>query len=65
MPVSQIGKDNGVLSAIVAFLKDESGTATMEYCAAGGVLSGMIFWAFQVLRDTQTAALERALENLG
>ena len=44
---------------------DESGSATLEYCAAGGALSGMIFWAFEVLRETQKAALERALATVG
>lgn len=55
----------GIQSTLSDLANDESGSATLEYCAAGGALSGMIFWAFEVLRETQKAALERALETVG
>lgn len=50
---------------IAAFIRDESGAAALEYSAAAGVLSGMIFFAFQELRNVQAESLERVLSQIG
>lgn len=46
-------------------IKDESGSATLEYSAAGGVMTGLIFFAFHELRTAQSEGLARALSNIG
>lgn len=51
--------------AIVDFIRDESGAAALEYSAAAGVLSGMIFFAFQELKNVQAESLERVLSQIG
>lgn len=54
-----------IIDVLVELWNDESGATTLEYCAAGGVLSGITFFAFEHLKAEQTAALERVLEQIG
>lgn len=53
-----------ILDLAIAIWADESGATTLEYCAAGGVLSGLTFWAFEVLKEAQSAALDRVLSQV-
>jgi Flp pilus assembly pilin Flp len=54
-----------LLSVSAAFMKSESGAAALEYSAAAGVMTGIIFFAFQELRVVQAESLERVLSHIG
>jgi Flp pilus assembly pilin Flp len=49
--------------ALVALVKDERGLTTVEYSAAGGVLSAMIFVAASALRDAQAEAVASMFDH--
>lgn len=47
--------------ALIGLCRDESGLATVEYCTAGGVLSGAILLGAHALWAAQEAAVARMI----
>ena len=47
--------------ALISLWRDESGLTTVEYCTAGGVLSGAILLGAHALRAAQEAAVARMI----
>ena len=47
--------------AWIALWRDERGLTAVEYCTAGGVLSGLIVWGAHAMRAAQDAAIQRMI----
>lgn len=58
-------RDSGLpadfVQAVTALLRDEAGLTTVEYCAAGGVLSGALLLGTLALKAAQEAAVARMI----
>jgi len=49
------------VQAIIGLWRDEAGLTTVEYCTAGGVLSGAIMIGAHALKTAQETAVARMI----